>query len=109
MQLIFNREVAEQLREQYVVLELETVTKDGVTLDAFCVIPTDKIVLTDLPNISHYIHLHNEFTAAYRRGEYKVCRDLYEHLLGKFGGEVDTFYEEIIRRILNLEQESTTS
>ena len=99
MQLIFNRQIAEQLSETYTVLELETVTKDGVTLEAFCVIPTDAIALEELPRLEHHRHLHNEFTRAYRRGEHQVCLDLYEHVRNNFGGEVSSFYDDIISRI----------
>lgn len=101
MQLIFNKEHADQLREKYTVLELETITKDGVTLDVFCVIPADVINIAELPDLEHNIRLHNHFVDALKEKNYKICRDLYEHLLGKFGGEIDSFYEEIIKRINN--------
>ena len=39
MQLIFGRDNAEQLKERYTVLELETVEKDGTSLEVFCLIP----------------------------------------------------------------------
>ncbi len=103
MHVIFNRQVAEQLGETYTILELEEVTKDGVTLEVFCVIPVEKIGLTELPNLEHNKHLHNEFISAYKRGEYKVCEDLYEHIRDSFGGEVSSFYDEILRRITNTE------
>jgi len=108
MQLIFNREDAEALREQHTVLELETITKDGVTLDVFCLVPADKINLSELAQLNHNVKLHQTFVDCFKNKEYKVCRDLYEHLIGKFGGEVDSFYDEIIKRIVNLEQEFST-
>ena len=103
MQLIFNRQVAEQLDETYTILELEEVTKDGVTLEVFCVVPVEKIGLSELPNLEHNKHLHNEFISAYKRCEYKVCKDLYEHVRNNFGGEVTSFYDEILRRITDIE------
>jgi len=99
MQIIFDKATAEQLRQQHTVLELETITKDGVTIDAFCLIPAEKIALTEMPNLQHNIKLHNEFINAYKAGNYQLCRDLYKHVIGKFAGEVDSFYEEIISRI----------
>ena len=98
MQLIFDRSVAEQLKQRYTVLELETVEKDGVEIDVFCVIPAEKIALTEITTLEHNTKLHNEFVAANKRGDAKLCNDLYVHLIGKFGGEVDSFYEEIIKR-----------
>ena len=37
--------------------------------------------------------------------QYKYVRDAIEHLMGKFGGEVDTFYTEILGRIDKAESE----
>ncbi len=108
MQLIFDKEHAAQLREKYTVLDLETITKDGVTLDVFCVIPADKINLGELTQLEHNTKLHNHFVQAFKDGNYNVCKDLHEHLMGKFGGEVDTFYDEIIGRIQSLEKSNVT-
>lgn len=101
MQLIFNRKSAEELGDKYTILELETFDVEGQLLEVFCVIPADKINLTELPQLEHNIKLHNHFVQALKDKDYKVCIDLQEHLMGKFGGEVDTFYEEIIKRINN--------
>ncbi len=103
MEIIFGRENAIKLREKYTVLDLETVEKDGVSLEVFCLIPADKISLGDLPTLEQYTNLHAEFLAGYAKKEYDYCRQCIEHLTGKFGGEVDTFYEEILNRINNIE------
>lgn len=99
MDIIFGRDNAEKLRQKYTVLDLETVEKDGHSLEVFCLIPADKIALSDLPKMEEWIRLHNDFLEGYRNKHYNFCRQCVEHLTGKFGGEVDTFYEEIIRRI----------
>ena len=108
MQIIFSRVVAEELRKQHTVLELETIVKDGITLDAYCVVPADRINLSELPQLEHNCKLHQAFVDAYNIKDYKICNDLFPHILGKFGGEVDTFYQEIVQRIANLEQGSNT-
>jgi hypothetical protein len=48
--------------------------------------------------IDHWKKLHNEFVQANKDGDAKLCIDLMEHLLGKFGGELDTFYQEVCNR-----------
>ena len=101
MQIIFSRAVAQELQSQHTVLELETITKDGVTVEAFCVVPADRINLAELPQLEHNCKLHQAFVDAYKTQDYKICNDLYPHLLGRFGGELDTFYQEIVRRIVN--------
>ena len=99
MQLIFGRDNAEKLRERYTVLDLETVEKDGVSLEVFCLIPGDKMGIPDLPQMNNWIKLHNDFLNGYQNKQYNYCRQCIEHLMGKFGGEVDSFYQEIIKRI----------
>ena len=99
MQIIFGRENAEKLREKYTVLDLETVEKDGHSLEVFCLIPGEKISITELPQLDHWIKLHNDFLNGYHTQQWNYCRQSVEHLMGKFGGEVDSFYEEILKRI----------
>lgn len=102
MQLIFGKDVAEKLRERYTVLELETIDVEGKPLDVFCVVPAEKIALSELTTIEHSTKLHNDFVDALNRQDYKFCQELSIHLIGRFGGEVDSFYEEILKRISSI-------
>ena len=99
MNIIFGRENAEKLREKYTVLDLEKLVVEGKDVEVFCLIPAEKIALPDLPQLEQWINLHNDFLNGYHKKEWNYCRQCIEHLMGKFGGEVDTFYEEILKRI----------
>ena len=99
MEIIFGKENAEKLREKYTVLDLETIDVEGQPLAVFCVIPADKITLTDMPQLESWVKLHHDFINGYQSKQYGYCRDAANYLIGKFGGEVDTFYEEILNRI----------
>jgi hypothetical protein len=107
MNIIFGRENAEKLREKYTVLDLETLEKDGVSLDVFCLIPAEKIALPDLPQLEQWTKLHNDFLNGYHTQQWNYCRQCIEHLTGKFGGEVDSFYEEILKRIDSVEAQKS--
>ena len=98
MQIIFNRVTAEELSEKYLVLELEPHIVQDVILETFCVIESDKISITEVTLLDHWKKLHREFVQANKEKNGKLCRDLAEHLLGKFGGEVDSFYQVVIDR-----------
>jgi hypothetical protein len=97
MQIVFGREAAEQLREKYTVLELETVPVQGETLETFCVVPMESIAL-EMAALQQYVQLHEKFVKAIKDNEPNVCVELSEHLMGKFGGELDSFYEIIADR-----------
>jgi hypothetical protein len=100
MDIIFGRENAEKLRAKYTVLDLETITaEDGESMEVFCLIPAEKLSLSDLPNLEQWTKLHQDFLEGYKTKQYDYCKEAIGHLTGKFGGEVDSFYEEILRRI----------
>jgi hypothetical protein len=98
MQMIFNRTLAEELANRYIVLELEPHIVQDSVLETFCVVESEKIPLTEVTMLEHWKKLHKEFVQANKDKNGKLCRDLAEHLLGKFGGEVDSFYQIVIGR-----------
>jgi hypothetical protein len=97
MYIILGREAADALKENHTVLELETLEREGTMVTAFCVV--NNIPFGEMPLLENYKSLHADFIKAYNDGNYKFCIDSFEHLVGKFGGELDTFYIEILRRI----------
>jgi hypothetical protein len=99
MDIIFGKDNAVKLREKYTVLDLETLEVNGKTIEVFCLISADKISISELPQLESWAKLHNDFLHGYQTKQYDYCRQCIEHLMGKFGGEVDTFYEEILKRI----------
>ena len=98
MQIIWDQAVVEQLKHSHTLLELETFDVNGTPITTYCVVPAEKIVL-ELAQLNAYSELHAGFIKAYNEKNYQLCIDIAEHLTGKFGGELDTFYEEILSRI----------
>ena len=98
MQMIFNRTLAEELANRYIVLELEPHIVQDAVLETFCVVESEKIPLTEVTMLDHWKKLHKEFVQANKDKNGKLCRDLAEHLVGKFGGEVDSFYQIVVSK-----------
>jgi hypothetical protein len=48
--------------------------------------------------LDHWKKLHREFVQANKDKNAKLCIDLAEHLKGKFGGDLDEFYEIVCSR-----------
>ena len=101
MQIVFKKEVAETLREKYTVLELETITTaTGQTIDAYCVVPLESVVL-EIATLQESTDKHQELIDAIKADNVDACVTIAKELLGKFGREVDTFYQTIIDRCLS--------
>lgn len=99
MNIVFGRANADALKDRYVVLELETLETPQGNLECFCVVPGNVIPVRDLPTMEHYTQLHQTFVDNLNKKNYDMCRELAGHLYGKFGGEVDSFYQVILDRI----------
>jgi hypothetical protein len=98
MQIIFHRHIAEELRKRYTVLDLEEFDVDGQKVEAFCVIPAEKIGLGEMCFLEINVKKHADFVSFARAKDYESCRTLVGDLYGKFGGELDSFYDEIMSR-----------
>ena len=98
MNIIFSRQVADELKQKYTVLELETFEVEGKILETFCVVPPEAISMQDLPVLTKQVELHEQFVLHLKKKDYTFCRSAAEHLLGKFGGELDSFYTTVLER-----------
>jgi len=97
--VIFNRQAAEELRSRYLVLELETFDVNGQKLECFCVVPGDVVPQGDLSDLAQYEKMHQSLVEHLAVKNYPACLPLIENLQGKFGGELDSFYQVISDRI----------
>jgi hypothetical protein len=102
MNIIFDNEDIEAIKNHNVVLELDTFyfTRLDKTSTAYCVV--DNIKITDFNKIEQTQNLHAKLIEAYKHKDFKLCQDLLEHLIGSFGGDVDSFYLELSKRINDL-------
>lgn len=103
MNIIFaTKNDAAKLNEHYVVLELDTIKLTGLQepLTAWCVIDTKDIALQDIMAMQQFRDLHSNLMENYRLRNWKYCEDALEHLVGKWQGEVDSFYTTIAERVM---------
>ena len=98
MQIIWNKEAAERLRSNQTVLELETFAVGEQTITAYCVVPAEK-VFPEITRLENLVELHEAFISAFNQKNYQLCQDLAPELIGRFGGELDTFYQEILNKL----------
>jgi hypothetical protein len=99
MHIIFGKDEALQLEKKYTVLELDLIQfgQDGPVAPAYCVI--ENISIPDLPRVASMRVLHENLISNYRDRDWKYCLDAMEHLQGFWGGELDSFYQNLRDRV----------
>ena len=97
MNIIF-KENSEEIGKKYVVLDLDTFSvPDGSTHTVCCVV--ENIPITELENTQNLKELHANLIKNYALKNWNYCEQAIEKLMGKWGGEVDSFYVELKTRI----------
>lgn len=104
MHIIFESPLLTEIGNKHTVLELDTFEFQGTQLKktAWCVV--ENIPITEISTIDHYKKLHQELLINYRTKNWKFCEDAVALLKGRWGGELDPFYNSLIERIENFKQ-----
>lgn len=98
MNIIFG-DAVKQIPESYIILELDTVKvmpQDKKT-KTYCII--EKASLEDFMNLEKNKFFHVRLLEQYRQQNWEECRSAIASLKGCWNGELDTFYEDIERRV----------
>jgi len=104
MNIIFGDSVAQQAGEKYTVLELDTFLVDNQPNTAYALV--EQVSLTEIITLDKFKELHSNLLKEYRKRNWEYCEDAIEHLQGKWNGELDTFYSELLNRIQDLKTQS---
>jgi hypothetical protein len=100
MNIIFKENSAE-IKEKYTVLDLDTFSlPNGSTHTACCVV--ENIPVAELPMTQSLTELHANLIHNYGQRNWNYCEQAIEQLMGKWGGEMDSFYIELLTRIEKL-------
>jgi len=98
MHIIFGKPEAEKLDEKYITLELDTVKiqhQDPITV--YCLI--EDLPLSEFPKVEKIRELHEELMVQYRARNWKFCQQAIDSLTGEWGGQMDTFYQDLLARV----------
>jgi hypothetical protein len=99
MNIIFGTEQATQL--QGTVIELDTVFQDGLTepITLYATLSVEDVPLSDMAVLPNLLNLHEKLMEEYRKKNWDFCTQAIEHLRGKWGGSLDSFYDNLQERV----------
>jgi hypothetical protein len=109
MNIILGQSQADLLKDKHLVLELDTITMGNSTpITAYCVV--ENIPLDQIAKIQPLSKLHSNLMENYRKRQWSYCQDAIDELVGSFGGQLDSFYTDLLDRVVaNKENEPDES
>jgi len=101
MHIIFGDAIKE-IPNSFTILELDTfnLVNENCKITAYCVV--EKIPLAEFALLAANKELHDNLIACYRQKQWSYCEQTINALLGKWNGELDTFYLDLLSRISEL-------
>jgi hypothetical protein len=98
MHIIFGDSIKE-LSDGMIVLELDTFRQPGkdTVVTAYCVV--EKLPLPEFTTLDAYKKIHEDLIRYYKAKEWNYCEQAIETLAGKWNGELDTFYQDLLHRV----------
>lgn len=99
MNIIFGRERAKLLESRYIVLEILKLNDIDIDYQCYCLVEGSNIHFKELPSVEHYKNLHKKLLENLRKKNYNICQELVSHLQGRWGGQLDTFYQSVLEYI----------
>ena len=103
MNIIFG-DAVNTIPDHYILLELDTFRRTGETetITAYCLV--EKPSLDELANIEAYKKIHADVVKYFKQQHWDYCEQALQGLIGKWGGELDTFYQDLLTRVVNNKQ-----
>jgi hypothetical protein len=103
MNIIFGDAVKE-LPDNLIVLELDTFrTPDSArTETAYCVI--EQLSVDEFATLQMHKKLHHDLMRYFQQQEWQYCEDAVAGLQGRWNGELDSFYADLLKRITEYKQ-----
>lgn len=99
MNIILGDQTLTDVADRYILLELDRFRvpdrEDPIT--AYCVL--EPLPLNEMLDLPQYQELHAKLMENYRRKNWSFCEQAIEHLRGKWNGDVDSFYQDILTRV----------
>ena len=96
--ILATQEDIKPVQERYLVLELDTFRIKGTEIPSWCIIDAGDIGLSEMTELAHFKEQHENLIRNYKKGDLNFVEQMLEHLKGKFGGNVDSFYTELYAR-----------
>ena len=103
MNIIFGDPI-ESIPNSFTILPLDSfrVEDSATPVTAWAVI--EKIPLAEFATAADNTKIHKELLEFYRQQQWNYCEHAIDYLMGKWNGELDTFYTDLLQRVIAFKQ-----
>ena len=100
MQIIFDKKLVPELRERFIVLELDTVMQPELSEPIILYALIENVDINNIVNSNDIIEHHQILINAYKSSNWDVAESNANALKGTWGGELDEFYDLVLETVV---------
>ena len=102
MNIILESDITSEMQEKYILLELDKFRMPDSTepVSAYCLL--EPLSLEELATAKEFIDLHSNVMPNYRKKNWPYVEHAIEHLMGRWDGQLDSFYTTLASRVTEL-------
>lgn len=101
MNIVLGDDAVKDLAGKYIVLSLDCFSVQGSEpVRSYCVV--EHMPMAELVEAQHWQELHERLIDNFAKQNWNFCEQAIEHLMGRWGGEVDSFYVDMADRVKSL-------
>ena len=103
MNIIFG-DAIKNIPEHFIVLELDTFRSPAgnKTATAYCLV--ESVALDEFATLESYKKIHADLIKYYKQRQWNYCESAIQGLMGRWRGEVDSFYQDLLARVVAYKQ-----
>jgi len=102
MNIIIGEENVRNLDGRYLVLELDSFRIAGISDPIRSYALIDSLTFSDLFQVDEDRKLHEDLLENYRSKNWEFCEVAIDQLMGKWKGDLDSFYDNLLSRLKDL-------
>lgn len=106
MNILLEPQISDDIREKFLLLELDSFRVPDTTdpVRAYCLVePFD---VDEMSIMQQFIDLHGNLMPNFRKQNWNYVEQAIEHLMGRWGNQLDSFYQELLSRVTDLREQT---
>ena len=99
MNIMFEDSITDEVKARYMLLPLDTFYFAAAEKNSIAYCLVEHTPIQEMFSVDQYLDLHQNLVKNYYLRNWNYCEQAIEQLLGRWNGEVDSFYTEMDARV----------
>lgn len=99
MNIVLGHQNLESIADRYIVLRLDAFASPDQPdpVQSYCVI--ESVPIQEMGQLEQWKDLHEKLIKNYGLQNWDFCEQAIEHLMSRWNGELDSFYQNLLARV----------